>query len=423
MTGERAGSWSIEPLVDHLFRRQSARIVAALTRAFGARELDLIEDAVQDALLSALRLWPYRGVPERPEAWLMTVARNRALDVLRRRGSWRERAELVGLDLRSRSGGAAQEPERDRPADDELTMVLLCCHPALTRDAQVALTLKSVAGFGVAEIARAFLAAEATIAQRLVRAKKRLREIDPPFSVPEPGELVQRLDVVLEVLYLVFNEGYAAYQGDDLVRRDLCLEAIRLVDLLTADPRTSTPEASALAALFCFQAARLPARVDGEGEPLSYAEQDARRWDAELARRGLRHLDRSARGVRLTAYHLLAEIASCYTLVPTTSEVDWPRVVALYDELLAISASPVTATNRAIALAEVEGVERGLAELDRLEDEPRLQKYPPYHLARGELAARAGRTDRARRDLQRAWELSRSEPVRRRLARRLREIS
>ncbi|HVS64741.1 MAG TPA: sigma-70 family RNA polymerase sigma factor [Thermoanaerobaculia bacterium] len=422
MNPESTGSTSIEPLVEHLFRRQSGRIVAALTRSFGASELELIEDAVQEALLSALRLWPYRGVPGKPEAWLMTVARNRALDALRRRKSWRDREDRVTADLHSRSGDTAAEPELDRPADDELTMVMLCCHPALPRDAQIALTLKNVAGFGVAEIARAFLARDTAIAQRLVRAKRKLQEIDPPFVVPPPDELAARLDVVLEVLYLVFNEGYATHQGDELVRRDLCHEAIRLVELLTGDPRTSTPEASALAALFCFQAARLPARVDHEGEPLRYDEQDAGRWDAGLVRRGLRHLDRAARGDRLTRYHLLAEIASCYTLARPAGAVDWPRIVTLYDELLAIAPSPVTATNRAVALAEVEGAERGLAELSRLEAEPLLESYAPFHLARGELAARAGRPDEAKRYLQRAWQLSRSEPVRRRLARRLREV-
>ncbi|HVS14881.1 MAG TPA: sigma-70 family RNA polymerase sigma factor [Thermoanaerobaculia bacterium] len=413
----------VEPLVDHLFRRQSGRIVAALTRLFGPRELELIQDAVQEAMLSALRLWPYRGVPDRPDAWLLTVARNRVLDGLRRRSSWRAREGEVLRETTASAERAESPTGIDEPHDDELTMVLLCCHPALPRDAQVALTLKTVAGFGVAEIARAFLARETAIAQRLVRAKRKLREIDPEFSLPAPDRLRDRVDVALEVLYLVFNEGHAAHQGQELVRADLCREAIRLVELLTADPRTALPEASALAALLCFQAARLPARSGEQGEPLTYAEQDPARWDRELVGRGLRHLAASARGERVSAYHLQAEIASCYTLVASTAEVDWSRVVDLYDQLLALAPSPVAATNRAVALAEAAGPQAGWAELARLGDEPSLADYVPYHLARGELGARAGRPEDARRHLQRAWELSRSEPVRRRLARRLRELA
>lgn len=408
-------------LVDHLFRRESSRLVARLTRAFGSEHLQLAEDVVQEALLTALRQWPYRGVPDDPAAWLWRVARNRALDVLRRGTSWRSREAEVARTLDAlRPTSSSAEPSA--VADDELALVFLCCHPALPRDAQVALTLKTAAGFGTAEIARAFLEPEATVAQRLVRAKRRLREAAEPFEVPAGQELVARLDAVLEVLYLLFNEGYATHRDEAPVRADLCAEALRLAELLTSLERTAEPRVHALAALFCFQAARLPARAARPGEVLVLDDQDRGRWDADLVRRGLAHFERSAGGAEMTAYHLQAEIASCYVLAVNLAAIDWERICALYDELLSLQPSPVVALNRAVALARGRSPALGLQALEELRDDPALQGYYPFWVARGELLRLAGNADAAAGAWRRALELAESPPLRRRLVRRLRDL-
>jgi RNA polymerase sigma-70 factor (ECF subfamily) len=411
----------LDSLVGHLFRHESSALVARLTRAFGAEHLQLAEDVVQDALLTALRLWPYRGIPDEPSAWLWRVARNRALDALRRDASWRSREDAVARSLEA-LGPSPPLGERAGPlADDELALVFLCCHPALPRDAQVALTLKTAAGFGTAEIARAFLEPEPTVAQRLVRAKRRLRELAEPFAVPAGEELAARLDAVLEVLYLIFNEGYATHRGEEPVRADLCAEALRLVELLADHGRTAEPRVHALAALFCFQAARLPARAARAGEVLVLDDQDRTRWDPQVIRRGLEHLERAASGTELSAYHLQAELASCYVLAPTLAAIDWCRICELYDELLRVAPSPVVALNRAVALARWQGAERGLRELERLRGAPVLQHYCPFWVAYGELLQRAGAADAARDAWRRAIELAESPPLRRRLERRSRE--
>jgi RNA polymerase sigma-70 factor (ECF subfamily) len=445
--GDRGPAAGTRPaaLLDHLFRREAGRIVAALTRSLGSRHLDLAEESVQEAMIEALRLWPFHGVPERPGGWLYRVARNRALDRLRRAKSLRDKEPEI-----RRSSVANEAPEETRSigpdpvrtvrfpgelTDDQLRLVFLCCHPELPPDARVALTLKLVCGFGVAEIARAFLDKEPTVAQRLVRAKRSIRERRLPFEVPTPAELPERLDSVLEVLYLTFNEGYAASapgEGDEHVKSDVCAEALRLTEELARLPdqilEQDRPPIHALAALLCFQASRIPARVDSpgsDGEIILLPDQDRSLWDRTLIRRGFGHLERSAAGPRITPYHLEAAIASRHAAAPEWSATDWPTILGLYDRLLALHPSPVVALNRAVALAHTRGPEAGLDALSALEADPEATRtLTAYHLlpaTRGTLLLQAGRPAEAARALRRALELRPSPPERRLLERRLGE--
>lgn len=402
----------VHHLVDHLFRRESGRMVAGLTRIFGPAHLDLAEDVVQEALLQALRLWPFRGVPDNPTGWLIQVAKNRALDALRRNASLASKEGDVRTWAAALSG---PEPRGETEMDDQFRLIFICCQTAVPAEARVALTLKTVGGFGVPEIARAFLAREATVAQRLVRAKHRLRQARPPFEVPPSRELPAALDSVLEVLYAMFNEGYSAHRGEELVRRDICHEAIRLARLVAGHPALDTPKAHALAALLHFQGARLAARVDSEGNLLLLSEQDRSTWDRGMIAAGFRHLDRSARGDELSVYHLEAGIAAAHN----AEETDWPEILRLYDLLLDLKPSPVVALNRAVALAMVEGPEAGLAALAPI----RLDDYYLLPATEGELHARAGHPHQAAEAFYHALAMTCPEPVRRRLAERMRELA
>ncbi|MCZ6727785.1 MAG: sigma-70 family RNA polymerase sigma factor [Acidobacteria bacterium] len=407
--------------VDHLFRHRAGQMVASLTRIFGLQHIDLVEDAVQDALVRALRLWPYEGTPRNPTAWLIQVAKNRLLDRLRRQSLWHQKQPEA-----ERSMSALREAAADSgPAfalevrDDQLRMIFTCCHPAIPRESQIALTAKTVGGFSTAEIARAFLCREATIAQRLVRAKRKLKQRAVKLEMPQPEELAKRLDPVLEVRYLRFNEGYSALEGEDLVRTDLCHEAIRLVELLAAHPAAAAPRVHALAALFFFQAARLPARADAAGDLLLLDEQDRSVWDREMLRRGLRHLESSASGSQLSSYHLQAEIAACHALATSLESTDWSKILSCYDDLLALDPSPVVALNRTVALAKVEGPEAGLRALDELAEDRSLRRYHPLYATRGELLGQLGRTRESVACYRQALALTSSEPVRRFLEKKL----
>lgn len=409
----------VSGLVDHLFRRESGRMVAALTRAFGPENLDLAEDVVQEALIQALRTWPFRGVPDNPAGWLVQVAKNRALDLLRRNANLAGKEEQIRGWIEARS---PSEPGPEDGLDDQLRMIFICCQPAVPKEARVALTLKTVGGFGVPEIARAFLAKEATIAQRLVRAKHKIREIRPAFAVPSPDELPEALDAVLEVLYALFNEGHTAGRGEELVRRDVCLEAIRLARLVAEHPALDTPKAHALAALLLLQGARLDTRVDADGHLLLLEHQDRSRWDRGMLTAGFAHLERSGQGDELSVYHLEAGIASCHAAAPTWEETDWPYILRLYDALLERKPSPVVALNRAVALALVEGPRAGLIALEPLREDPALAGYLPLHATRGELLARAGDPEEAAVAFREALVLEAPEPVRRSLERRLDQL-
>jgi RNA polymerase sigma-70 factor (ECF subfamily) len=409
-------STSSDPLVDHLFRARAGQMVAWLARVFGPAHLELAEEVVQDALVKALQQWPHAGVPENPAGWLMRVARNGAIDALRRHASFRDRLPAVEAEL-----------YRDVPADtaadetigdDELRMVFLCCHPSLPPDARVALSLKVACGFSVREIARAFLASEATIAQRLVRAKRALRAEGITLDLPGGADLAARLDAVLEVVYLLFNEGYKAEGGDDLIRVELCREALRLGRALAASPRTATPAAHALVSLMAFQAARLDARVDADGEIVLLEDQDRSRWDARLIALGFAHLAMSAEGPRMSAYHAQAAIAAIHAGAPSAAATNWRAILAGYDDLMAIAPSPVVALNRAIALSKTDGAAAGLAAVEAVEDAPELAGYHLLWSVKGRLLAEAGRIHEARACYARALALPCSEPERRFLERR-----
>jgi RNA polymerase sigma-70 factor (ECF subfamily) len=415
----------VPQLVDHLFRHQAGQVVATLTRIFGPRHIDLAEDAVQETLIKALRQWPYRGVPENPGAWMMRVAKNQALDILRRERSLRDKQDaLAGLtEHQSRDPETPAEVLDSELRDDQLRLMCTCCHPAISREARVALTLKTLGGFGVPELARAFLAQESTIAQRLVRARRTIREQAIPFEAPDAGALLARLESVLDVLYLLFNEGYSACQGEDLVRHDLCAEAIRLASLLASHPAGDLPKVHALLALMLLQASRLPARTDAAGDLLLLEEQDRSLWDRRMIALGLRELAESARGDELTEYHLQAGIAACHAAAPSYAATDWPHILAQYDDLAALSPSPVVRLNRAVALAMVQGPRTGLAELDRVGELAGMGSYYLFHATRAALLRRAGDSAGARVSYRHAFALATGEPERRFLLRKLDECA
>ncbi len=402
-------------MVEHLFRKRAGQMVAHLTRLFGPAHVDLAEEVVQDALVKALQQWPFHGVPANPGGWLLSVARNAALDALRRHGAFRQREDAIAAELeRTRQAMPPDDASVDRLfEDDELQMVALCCDPALSREASVALALKTVGGFSVAEIARAFLAEPSTIAQRLVRAKRHLRQ----FSIQQS---TIQIDRVLEVLYLMFNEGYTAPGGESLVREDVCAEALRLARLVAEHPATASPQADALAALLAFQAARLPARVNDAGDVVVLADQDRGRWDRGLLALGFTHFERSARGDEMTPYHLQAAIAAVHARGAVTGEeTAWSEILTLYDRLLACAPSPVVALNRAVAVARVEGPRAGLAALAAIDRREELDGYYLLPAVEGQLLSELGEHMRAADAFRDALACPCSEPERRFLRRKL----
>lgn len=409
-----------EVAVDHLFRHSAGQMVATLTRIFGPAHLALAEEVVQDALVAALQQWKLRGVPEKPAAWLFQVARNRALDHVRRESSLRQKKDQIERELRDTSeavpdaSGFAHELQ-----DDQLQMMLMCCHPSIPEESRIALTLKTVGAFSVGEIARAFLAKPETIAQRIVRAKRLIRDQAIAMELPSRDELPSRLDSLLRVLYLMFNEGYSAHGGDDLVRIDVCAEAIRL-ERLVADHRIAgSPSARALLALMLFQAARLAARVDAAGELATLEEQDRSLWDQAMIREGLDYLDRSAEGDVVTRWHLEADIAACHATAPTFESTDWAYVVEQYDELVKVHASPVVALNRAIAIAMARGPQAGIAAVSEIAGHHLLRDYLPLSATLGELWMRSGDPARATEHFARALDLPGNMPEKRFLLRKL----
>jgi len=408
-------------LLEHLFRQQAGRMVAHLTRLLGPGNLSLAEETVQEAMLRALQTWPYQGLPDNPAGWLFRVAHNAAIDAVRRNQVLGEKTEAIVAELRRASIVAPSHPEvEEQLRDDELRMIFMCCHPEISRDASVALSLKTVGGFSVREIARAFLADDATIAQRLVRARRQIREQRLTLDMPDGRELKGRLDSVLDVLYFMFNEGYAVHEGEELIRQDLCLEALRL-GRLVASSSIAEPRVHALVALMALQTARLPARVDEAGDLVLLEDQDRGRWDPQLISLGFHHFDRSMAGDEVSEYHVQAAIAATHARASVAAPLDWPLILHLYDQLLAINPSPVVELNRAVAVAKVRGVAEALAAIAPLERDPKLRDYYLLLAVRGHLLLELGRRAEAAASFRAALDCSCSEPERRFLRRKIEE--
>lgn len=412
----------IHQLVDHLFRHKAGQMISTLTRIFGIDHLELAEDVVQETLIKAMQLWPYRGVPNNPGAWIVQVAKNRALDILRRESVFRDKA-AQWIDHDTLPGDIEAQLSFDDPlGDDQLTMMFIGCHAAFSPEARVALTLKTVGGFGVSEIAHAFLTKENTIAQRLVRAKRMIRDEQIPFRLPDAHELPTRLDSVLEVLYLLFNEGYNTHTGVDLIRLDLCGEAIRLCRLLSAHAIGDWPRVHALLALMLLQASRLPARVDEAGDLLLLFDQDRRLWDRQAIAQGFYHLEKARSGEELSEYHLQAGIAACHASAETYESTDWSMILFYYNQLQALNASPIIALNRAVALSMVEGEAAAIDALQQIKDHPQLKSYYLLPATFGELYERMGQMQQAVVSYRAALGMTANEPERRFLLRKLQRI-
>jgi RNA polymerase sigma-70 factor (ECF subfamily) len=409
-------------LSDHLFRREAGRMVATLTRVFGVHNLALAEDVVQDAFCRALEVWKFRGMPENPSAWLLATAKNRALDILRRQRTARTFAPDLGrlLDSEWTLAPAVEELfAANAIKDDLLRMMFSCCQPRLAEEAQVALILNILCGFSVNEIASAFVTSRAAIEKRITRAKKLLATSKRLFDVAAAADFAARLPAVHRALYLLFNEGYHGASPETPVRAELCHEAMRLAAVLLDHPLGATPTSYALSALMHLNAARLPARVDAAGDLQSLFDQDRSLWNRGLVREGLGLLELSASGSQLTEYHLEAAIASVHTSAPRAEDTDWGRIVSLYDMLVSIRPSPVIALNRAIAVAQRDGPERGLEAIGTIENRERLAAYPFYPAALGELELRRGRHATARKHFRAARALARNPMERKFLDQRM----
>jgi RNA polymerase sigma factor (sigma-70 family) len=409
-------------VVEHLFRHEAGKMVATLTGIFGVEHLTLAEDVVQEALARALQTWPFYGVPKNPAAWIMRASRNLALDVVRREKNFRNKEpELIRLmDQPSPPPDAAVAAAQEIP-DDRLRMMFVCCHPLIPAEAQVALALKTLCGFSPAEIAKAFLTTEAAIAKRLTRAKQRIREAGITFAIPEGEELTQRLDGVLQSLYLLFNEGYKASSGDKLVREDVCEEAIRLTELLAQHPAGNQPRTHALLALMLFNTARLPSRVDGDGMLLRLQDQDRSLWDQPMIARGLFHLAQSAAGGEVTEYHLQAGIAARHCAAKDYASTDWRQILGLYDRLVEFDDSPVVALNRAVALAEVHGPQAGIEAVSAIRNLQSLESYYLLYAVLGEFESRLGHPQAAAAHFRKSLQLAGIKSEQDFLARRLQD--
>jgi RNA polymerase sigma-70 factor (ECF subfamily) len=413
----------VAPLVEHFFRHESGRLVSVLTRVFGWRNFDLVEETVQATLLQALQSWQTRGVPDNPSAWIHRVAKNKILDTLRRNEVW-ERFTREWAASRAGGANAIDELFNDSEIDDsQLRMIFACCHPHLARENQIALTLNALCGFGNSEIARALLVNEDTIKKRLQRAKRDLAERQVALDPPPAAELGDRIDVVHQVLYLIFNEGYCSSKGESAIRADLCEEAARLCHLLCQNPRCSLPSTSALMALMLFHAARFDARLDAQGGVLLMEEQDRGKWDQDMIRRGSEFLEKSAEGTAVSPYHLEAGIAWLHCTAPSFKQTQWRGILALYDGLMSMNPSPIYELNRAIVIAEIEGPQAGIQAIRAAGHLDEISQYHLLDATVGELYRRAGDFAEARRHLEAARQKTNSPSDHELIARRIAQCS
>jgi RNA polymerase sigma-70 factor (ECF subfamily) len=386
--GSSPADGEISQLAEHLFRQEAGKLVSVLTGIFGIDRLQLAEDVVQEALIRALQTWPYYGIPKNPAAWITQTAKNLALDLIRREKLFRDKQPEIAASVDQWSADSLSE---DSPVfdteikDSRLRLMFACCHPLIAQEEQTAIALKTLCGFGAAEIAKAFLTTEAAIAKRLTRARQKIRELRIPFEIPSGSELSVRLNGVLQTLYLLFNEGYKASSGESLVRKDLCYEAIRLARLLVEHPVGDQPRLHALVALMLLNAARFPTRTDAEGNILRLKEQDRSRWDRAMIGSGMSHLLRSAEGDEISDYHLQAGIAACHCAASDYESTDWAQILSLYDRLVVVDDSPVVALNRAVAVANVHGPAAGIEAVEAIRNRGKLSSYYLLYAVLGEL--------------------------------------
>lgn len=399
-------SVDINPLLEHFSRNESGKLVAVLTKIFGAANLDLAEDVVQDALVEAISQWQIRGIPDNPSAWLFRVARNKALNIVNREKYKRQYSAEASHLLQS---AWTAEPTLDflfsttQIQDDQLRMIFTCCHPAITTDSQISLALKTICGLSIAEIARAFLTSEENISKRLVRARQKIREQKIPFEVPQGHALGKRLQTVLDTIYLLFNEGYSASGGKDLIRYTLCQEAIRLTEIISAHPLIGDKDnVFALQALMQLNASRFKARQDAEGNIYTLEEQNRSLWDFALMEKGFASLHKSTTNDQISVFHILATISAYHCSAPDYQSTNWHSILSLYDKLLLLDSSPVVQLNRAIALSKTAGLEKAISELKKMGDSPLLTSYHLYYSTLASLLMESGHFEDALPVLQKA---------------------
>jgi RNA polymerase sigma factor (sigma-70 family) len=394
-------------LVDHLFRHESGRMVSVLTKMLGIKNLDTAHDIVQDTLLKAMTLWPYGGIPNNPPAWLYAVAKNKAIDFLRAQKRTRNIDE-ISIDRQSsaESGSIDSMFVEDAIQDSQLRMIFACCHPTIPEESQIALSLKTLCGLSVSEIAKAFLTSDDTIAKRIYRAKEKIHQERIEMEVPSASSLHTRLEIVLNVLYLLFNEGYNSSHPDRLIREDICAEAMRLCHLLTLHPATNQPISNALLALMCFQSSRLRSRIDEKGNIITLKYQNRQTWNHALIQKGRDYLDRAAEDNIVSVYHLEAGIAALHAFAPSFEQTDWQSVYHLYEVLYSIKPGPVIALNKAIASSYAISNESALELLNKIKG---LEKHYLYHAALGEVYFALNRKAEAKQHFERAASLTMSK--------------
>lgn len=418
------GPAQIPKLVDHLFRHEAGKIVSVLTKLFGPASLDLAEDVVQDSLVEAMEHWQYRGVPDNPSAWLFRVARNKALNVLNRETYKRQYRSHATHFLKSE---LLTEPHLDHLfseqeiQDDQLRMIFTCCHPSIAPDSQIALALKTLCGFSIPEIAKAFLTSEENINKRLTRARQNIRDAKAVFEIPHGKNLEMHLNTVLETIYLLFNEGYSASKGNDIIRYELCEEAIRLAQILIAGRTIQHKETvHALLALMIINASRFKARQDKDGNLLTLAEQNRSLWNKQMLSLGLGHLAEAAKNDSISVYHIHAAISAQYSVAADYGSTDWCNILSFYDSLLQLDNSPVVLLNRAIVVSKVHGVEQALAELEKIKADPAFKSYHLFYSTLAEFHIQDNNLTNASALLEKAIELAPLQSERELLKKKLR---